>query len=410
MEIETVSTAGGAGCMDAVYSQEISALPEAVLIHVASFLPQIPLALFCVAMTVLLMTAESSAWRKADWNLPLSLASQKILLSREGMWDIHDFSQHDYALRWNLTDDDLGALLVVIDGRNKLKKLFLTETGPGPWKNGLSRITGYGLEPLRGSDVMVQIDIDCSYISEDVALSIIESFIENRQSSLRHIYLPEHWRKNSNLVSFLRRYDDFMYRLRFGCQQCGARVGRSRHNDYRIECIDDRGLQEITCYKCLSQFCTRCKTYDGEPVDPSFCNSCERFYCYGCASIDTCGGCGDQICEHCRGLDEECQGWECENPYFCVGCCEDESSNAAIVKVICARSVQVQQSVRGWIVSKYVVMIATVSLKWIPPRRNVESVSTRAARNVVGLGIKQVAMWSVKAAEAFFSLRLKRKM
>mmetsp|Transcript_23023 Transcript_23023/g.35344 ORF Transcript_23023/g.35344 Transcript_23023/m.35344 type:complete len:110 (+) Transcript_23023:925-1254(+) len=86
------------------------------------------------------------------------------------------------------------------------------------------------------------------------------------------------------------------------------------------------------------------------------------------------------------------------------------SSNAAIVKVIYARSVQVQQSVRGWIVSKYVAMIATVSLKWIPPRRNVESVSTRAARNVVGLGIKQVAMWSVKAAEAFFSLRLKRKM
>jgi len=86
--------------------EEISALPEAVLIHVASFLHQIPLALFCVAMT-----AESSAWRKADWNLPLSLASQKILSSREGMWDILDFSQHDHTLRWNLTDDDLGALL-----------------------------------------------------------------------------------------------------------------------------------------------------------------------------------------------------------------------------------------------------------------------------------------------------------
>jgi len=88
------------------------------------------------------------------------------------------------------------------------------------------------------------------------------------------------------------------------------------------------------------------------------------------------------------------------------------SSNAAIVKGICARSVHVQHSVRGGIVAKYVVMIAIVSLKWKPPRANVDSVSTRAAsaRNVVGLSIKQVAMWSVKDAEAFFSLRLKRKM
>ena len=69
------------------------------------------------------------------------------------------------------------------------------------------------------------------------------------------------------------------------------------------------------------------------------------------------------------------------------------SSNAAIVKVIYAKSVQVQQSVRGWIDSKYVAMIATVSLKWIPPRRNVESVSTRAARNVVGLSISKWLCW-----------------
>ena len=99
------------------------------------------------------------------------------------MWDVLDFNQLDHTLRWNLTDDDLGALLVVIDGRNKLKKLFLTETGPGPWKNGLSRITGYGLEPLRGSDVMVQIDIDYPDISEDVTLPIIE--VSLRAGSLR---------------------------------------------------------------------------------------------------------------------------------------------------------------------------------------------------------------------------------
>jgi hypothetical protein len=47
--------------------------------------------------------------------------------SREEAWDVLDFRETDHSLRWNLSDDDLGALLAVIDGRNKLKKLFLTD-------------------------------------------------------------------------------------------------------------------------------------------------------------------------------------------------------------------------------------------------------------------------------------------
>jgi len=85
-------------------------------------IPKISRALFAVAMT-----AQSSAWRNEDWNLPLSLTSRKKLSSREEAWDVLDFRETDHSLRWNLSDDDLGALLAVIDGRNKLKKLFLTD-------------------------------------------------------------------------------------------------------------------------------------------------------------------------------------------------------------------------------------------------------------------------------------------
>ena len=59
MEIEaTAATAGGAGDInDLVFA----ALPEAVLINVASFLPTIPRGLFGVAMT-----EQSSAWRNRE--------------------------------------------------------------------------------------------------------------------------------------------------------------------------------------------------------------------------------------------------------------------------------------------------------------------------------------------------------
>lgn len=108
MEIEeTAATAGGAGDInDLVFA----ALPEAVLINVASFLPTIPRGLFGVAMT-----EQSSAWRNADWNLPLSLSSQIILSTQEGdAWDVLDFRDIDNQLRRKLTDDDVGALIAAV--------------------------------------------------------------------------------------------------------------------------------------------------------------------------------------------------------------------------------------------------------------------------------------------------------
>lgn len=45
-----------------------------------------------------------------------------------------------------------------------------------------------------------------------------------------------------------------------------------------------------------------------------------------CASMETsCGGCDTQFCGHCKGEenDVKCQGWDCENPNFCVDCCNE---------------------------------------------------------------------------------------
>ena len=320
MEVEavaaTTSNASNDAAVDAVV---FAALPEAVLINVASFLPTIPRGLFAIAMT----PGQSSAWRDAaNWNLSLSLPSQIILSSRDGAgggaassWDVLDFREIDHHLKWKLTEDDVGALIAAVDGKNKLKKLFLHPH--------FRNFKGYALQPLHGSTTMVQIDIDNGGIEEDIALPILESFIQERQSSsLRHISLPEHWRKrkqSSNLRSFLRRYDDLLYGLRFQCRQCGNRVGRSRHGEFRIECIG-YGMQHITCYKCLNNFCTRCKTYDGEDVDPSFCNSCDRYYC--CVPIEVCGICNKSFCENCD-LHIKCEGWDCENPHVCDDCRSD---------------------------------------------------------------------------------------
>ena len=51
---------------------------------------------------------------------------------------------------WSLSDDDLKSILVVIDAKNNLKSLRLTNC---------SQIIGYGLKPLKRSKVLERIDL-----------------------------------------------------------------------------------------------------------------------------------------------------------------------------------------------------------------------------------------------------------
>jgi len=70
----------------------------------------------------------------------------------EGAWETLDFIDLPKDLASRLTDDDLAAILICIciDAKNELKHLLLT--------NCFS-IVGHGVEPMRGSKVLITMDL-----------------------------------------------------------------------------------------------------------------------------------------------------------------------------------------------------------------------------------------------------------
>ena len=71
---------------------------------------------------------------------------------------------------------------------------------------GCINITGCGLEPLRGSSVLEQVDLSLvgqhespvitheTMISEAAVITILDSIIGSRHAVLKHIQLPKKWR------------------------------------------------------------------------------------------------------------------------------------------------------------------------------------------------------------------------
>ena len=123
-------------------------------------------------------------------------------------------------LEWNvaskLTDSDLSSILFHIDARTKTRTLKL---------NGCMSIVGYGLEPLRISTVIEEIDIRvwknldevvCNRLDEELKIlrekvpmldeenlvPILSSLLspEAASTSLLFIHFPKHWRDRKRPV------------------------------------------------------------------------------------------------------------------------------------------------------------------------------------------------------------------
>ncbi|KAL7524983.1 hypothetical protein ACHAXR_000805, partial [Thalassiosira sp. AJA248-18] len=182
----------------------IDAMPDALLGGVAEFLPKPSRAIFAVAMT-----APSSSWANSAYQ-QLRRGEKKEKNAEQ--WETLDFVGIDKSLASRLTDDDVRTILVCINANESLKKLKLT---------GCINITGHGLEPLRGSTILEQIDLSLAAqhespaiepepsISEAAALPILDSIVGADGSSLKYIQLPHAWRENQSslLDEFLARYN-----------------------------------------------------------------------------------------------------------------------------------------------------------------------------------------------------------
>lgn len=256
-----------------------------------------------------------------------SRAMMAAALSREACFnsDKLDFGEIDEEFASKLTDDDLADILLSIDAVNTLKMLKLI---------GCVDISGVGLEPLRGSSVLQQIDLStsdqassmatnedffapnypwCFALSEDAIVPILDSIISKHDKSLKHVQFPLFWRNNKRglLTEFMERYNLVQNNRTCACTKC--RDGFQASEEYPWMNHTNKsskywGLQKYTCYECLMHVCYECET--------PFCKSCEKMFCGDCCSTRYCDSCGMASCSNCDDL-LKCD--ECEER-FCSDC------------------------------------------------------------------------------------------
>ncbi|EJK48044.1 hypothetical protein THAOC_33196 [Thalassiosira oceanica] len=129
-----------------------------------------------------------------------------------------------------LSDDDLGAVLICIDGARSVRSLRLT---------GCSLLTGRGIGLLRESTVLERVDISLVKTRDhrpgacglelDQVLPVLDSIISNKENKLRHIQLPKKWRseKDASLDGFIGRYNHALDLMTKECCQCEEEAGSS---------------------------------------------------------------------------------------------------------------------------------------------------------------------------------------
>ena len=224
----------------------VGSLPDHLLVEVASFLRKESRALWAVSMG-----APSCHWSAARAPTP---AGRKVLtLLREDWrdeWAVFDFGDflrpqssngffHSNTIG-GLSDDDLQAVLICIDGARSVKSLYLT---------GCTRLTGRGISPLRESTILERVDISLvmtrDYRPEDKrscgleldqVLPVLDTILANKGNRLRHIQLPKKWRneKDGSLNRFMSRYNCALGLTTEKCCQCEEEARKSRLLSSRV--------------------------------------------------------------------------------------------------------------------------------------------------------------------------------
>ncbi|EJK52521.1 hypothetical protein THAOC_28189, partial [Thalassiosira oceanica] len=199
----------------------VESLPGHLLVEAASFLRRESRALWAVSMG-----APSSRWSAP--RAPTAAGRQILTLLREDWrdeWAAFDFG--DFLCDSNdgrrLSDDDLGAVLVCIDGARSVRSLRLT---------GCSLLAGREIGPLRESTVLKRVDIslvktrdhrpDACGLELDQVLPVLDSIIAKKENKLRHIQLPKKWlsEKDASLDGFIGRYNRALDLMTKECCQC----------------------------------------------------------------------------------------------------------------------------------------------------------------------------------------------
>jgi hypothetical protein len=200
-----------------------------------------------------------------------------------------------------LTDNDIAGMLACINAVHKLKRLYL---------GNCNRLNGTALEPLRGSTYLERLDLSCGgwcKILQTVALPILDSIIDRQNHRLKHLQFPREWRRNIEVGDdgretmrlagvgtgyfgdFLERYNETEHMQGIHCKKCGVNCHECLSPVREDERFD--GIQEFTCYDCLSHYCYSCKDEVESEFLLKFCDECEKWRCRNCEPMISCHCC-----------------------------------------------------------------------------------------------------------------------
>lgn len=184
--------------------QRLIHLPDVVLAMISEHLSWHSALCFAAAIT-----APSASWSKTKWKCEPSVTSKAIISAwmqehHDPEDDAHPWEQIDVGVLMGrekastLTDGELGGILTCINAKSVVKRLSLTFC---------TNIDGSGLEPLRGSSILEQVDLcmvekqsDPNFVrpkpmlSKDLVIPILDSIVDAEGSSLKQIQLPSAWK------------------------------------------------------------------------------------------------------------------------------------------------------------------------------------------------------------------------
>lgn len=302
-------------------------MPHDHLTAIADYLPKSSRALFAVALT-----APSKSFRISNWKGKLSEASKAIITSTvpslipspnkgaKGYNSVEKdlLTKYYGTSNWStlcfldikidnlvdkLSEDDIGAVLVCIDAKNKLKSLRLADC---------KDIVGNALEPLCESKVLkkIQFGRNNGKLSSSIVVPILNSIVDTDGNSLRDIVLPHSWksvkaRNEQPLNNFLVKFNESI----ISKSECGGENPRS-------------------CFTCFKSVCDGCNGNDGYPIQT--CGHCKINICDECEYFQTCRVCNSTFCSVCAERDDVDAAKQCEHCYgepICFGCVSPENED-----------------------------------------------------------------------------------
>ncbi|KAL7453973.1 hypothetical protein ACHAWC_005604 [Mediolabrus comicus] len=256
-------------------------------------------------------------------------------------WGTLDFGEFEKDLAAKLSDNDMSAILVHIDAVNKVKRLKLTNC---------IKITGIGLQPLRGSRIIEYIDLSLTRsgqnsrvyenpaISRSNVLPILDSIIAAEGCAVRKIEFPIKWRKEASTEfrEFLERYNELWIARTENnsaicrCDECEENVlpVLEDDGDEDYNWVNAVGRDNFTCSACLNHFCADCSDEEYAPADYYLLfgcgGNCGKQFCVECSTRKHCDfcapGCGHSYCTDCDvHIDHKCGNSAC-NANICDKC------------------------------------------------------------------------------------------